>query len=98
MDLFGSLSKGNKLEVMLANGPFHVKILVLFFSFCIVRHDSNYICSMVGKMCSSRQGALDSQRFTKVKYITRLWMGYATGGVLVFMVKFKKLPPKIKKS
>jgi TRAP-type transport system periplasmic protein len=37
---------------------------------------------IVDKVYSSTQGALVLQWFTKVKYIKRLRMGYATGGVL----------------
>ena len=48
---------------------------------------------MVDTVYSSTQGALFFQWFTKVKHITRLRMGYATGGVLISKKKFKKLPP-----
>jgi TRAP-type transport system periplasmic protein len=48
---------------------------------------------IVDTVYSSTQGALVLQWFTKVKYITRLRMGYATGGVLISKKKFKKLPP-----
>ena len=48
---------------------------------------------MVDTVYSSTQGALVLQWFTKVKYITSLRMGYATGGVLLSKEKFKKLPP-----
>ncbi len=48
---------------------------------------------MVDTVYSSTQGALVLQWFTKVKYITRLRMGFATGGVLISKKKFKKLPP-----
>jgi TRAP-type C4-dicarboxylate transport system substrate-binding protein len=48
---------------------------------------------MVDTVYSSTQGALVLQWFTKVKHITRLRMGYATGGVLISKRKFKKLPP-----
>ncbi len=48
---------------------------------------------MVDTVYSSTQGALVLQWFTKVKHITRLRMGYATGGVLISKKKFKKLPP-----
>jgi TRAP-type transport system periplasmic protein len=47
---------------------------------------------MVDTVYSSTQGALVLQWFTKVKHITRLRMGYATGGVLISKRKFKKLP------
>jgi TRAP-type transport system periplasmic protein len=48
---------------------------------------------MVDTVYSSTQGALVLQWFTKVKHMTRLRMGYATGGVLISKRKFKKLPP-----
>ncbi|MFT4577979.1 MAG: TRAP-type C4-dicarboxylate transport system substrate-binding protein [Nitrospinales bacterium] len=48
---------------------------------------------MVDTVYSSTQGALVLQWFSKVKHITRLRMGYATGGVLISKKKFKKLPP-----
>ncbi|MBL4665632.1 MAG: TRAP transporter substrate-binding protein DctP [Nitrospinaceae bacterium] len=48
---------------------------------------------MVDTVYSSTQGALVLQWFTKVKHITRLRMGYATGGVLISKKKFNKLPP-----
>ncbi len=48
---------------------------------------------MVDTVYSSTQGALVLQWFTKVKHITRLRMGYATGGVLISKRKFKKLSP-----
>jgi TRAP-type C4-dicarboxylate transport system substrate-binding protein len=47
---------------------------------------------MVNTVYSSTQGALALQWFTKVKYVTRLRMGYATGGVLISKKKFDKLP------
>ena len=47
---------------------------------------------MVDTVYSSTQGALALQWFTKVKYVTRLRMGYATGGVLISKKKFDKLP------
>ncbi|HIJ50443.1 MAG TPA: TRAP transporter substrate-binding protein DctP [Nitrospinae bacterium] len=47
---------------------------------------------MVDTVYSSTQGALVFQWFTKVKHITRLRMGYATGGVLISKKKFEKLP------
>lgn len=47
---------------------------------------------MVDTVYSSTQGALVLQWFTKVKHISRLRMGYATGGVLISKKKFKKLP------
>ena len=53
---------------------------------------------MVDTVYSSTQGALAFQWFTKVKHITRLRMGYATGGVLVSMLKFKKLSPEYKET
>ncbi|MEK9628692.1 MAG: TRAP transporter substrate-binding protein DctP [Nitrospinota bacterium] len=52
---------------------------------------------MVDTVYSSTQGALVLQWFTKVKHITRLRMGYATGGVLISKRKFKKLPPEYQK-
>jgi TRAP-type transport system periplasmic protein len=48
---------------------------------------------MVDTVYSSTKGALVLQWFTKVKYITRLRMGYATGGILISKKKFKKLHP-----
>jgi len=48
---------------------------------------------MVDTVYSSTQGALVFQWFTKVNHITRLRMGYATGGVLISKKKFKKLSP-----
>jgi TRAP-type transport system periplasmic protein len=48
---------------------------------------------MMDTVYSSTQGALVLQWFTKVKHITRLRMGYATGGVLISKRKFEKLPP-----
>ena len=53
---------------------------------------------MVDTVYSSTQGALAFQWFTTVKHITRLRMGYATGGVLVSMRKFKKLSPEYKET
>jgi TRAP-type C4-dicarboxylate transport system substrate-binding protein len=47
---------------------------------------------MVNTVYSSTQGALALQWFTKVKHVTRLRMGYATGGVLISKKKFNKLP------
>ena len=47
---------------------------------------------MVNTVYSSTQGALALQWFTKVKHVTRLRMGYATGGVLISKKKFEKLP------
>ncbi|MEE3346605.1 MAG: TRAP transporter substrate-binding protein DctP [Nitrospinota bacterium] len=47
---------------------------------------------MVDTVYSSTQGALALQWFTKVKHVTRLRMGYATGGVLISKKKFDKLP------
>lgn len=38
------------------------------------------------------------QWFTKVKHITRLRMGYATGGVLISKRTYKKLPPDYQKA
>jgi TRAP-type transport system periplasmic protein len=52
---------------------------------------------MVDTVYSSTQGALVLQWFTKVKHMTRLRMGYATGGVLISKRKFKKLPPAYQK-
>jgi TRAP-type transport system periplasmic protein len=48
---------------------------------------------MVDTVYSSTQGALVLQWFTKVNHITRLRIGYATGGVLISKKKFKKLSP-----
>ena len=48
---------------------------------------------IVDTVFSSTQGTLVFQWFTIVKYIKRLRMGYATGGVLISKKKFKKLPP-----
>lgn len=48
---------------------------------------------MINTVYASTQGALVLQWFTKVKHITRLRMGYATGGVLISKRKFKKLSP-----
>jgi len=53
---------------------------------------------MVDTVYSSTQGSLVLQWFTKVKHITRLRMGYATGGVLISRKKFKKLPAEYQKS
>ena len=47
---------------------------------------------MVDTVYSSTQGALALQWFTKVKYVTQLRMGYATGGILISKKKFDKLP------
>ena len=47
---------------------------------------------MVNTVYTSTQGALALQWFTKVKHVTRLRMGYATGGVLISKKKFDKLP------
>ena len=47
---------------------------------------------MVDTVYSSTQGALALQWFTKVKHVTRLRMGYATGGILISKKKFNKLP------
>jgi TRAP-type C4-dicarboxylate transport system substrate-binding protein len=41
---------------------------------------------------ASPQGALALQWFTKVKYMSRLRMGYATGAVLISKKKFNSLP------
>ena len=46
---------------------------------------------MVNTVYTSTQGALTLQWFTKVKHVTRLRMGYATGGVLISKKKFDKL-------
>jgi TRAP-type transport system periplasmic protein len=48
---------------------------------------------MVNTFYASTQGALALQWFTKVKHVTRLRMGYATGGILISKKKFDKLPP-----
>jgi TRAP-type transport system periplasmic protein len=47
---------------------------------------------MVNTVYASTQGALALQWFTKVKYVSQLRMGYATGGVLISKKKFDKLP------
>ena len=47
---------------------------------------------MIDTVYTSTQGALALQWFTKVKHITRLRMGYATGGILISKKKFDKLP------
>jgi TRAP-type transport system periplasmic protein len=47
---------------------------------------------MVNTVYASTQGALALQWFTKVKHVTRLRMGYATGGVLISKKQFDKLP------
>jgi TRAP-type C4-dicarboxylate transport system substrate-binding protein len=47
---------------------------------------------MVNTVYASTQGALALQWFTKVKHVTQLRMGYATGGVLISKKKFDKLP------
>ena len=44
----------------------------------------------------SPQGALALQWFTKVKYMSRLRMGYATGAVLISKKKFNSLPEDCK--
>lgn len=44
----------------------------------------------------SPQGALALQWFTKVKYMSRLRMGYATGAVLISKKKFNSLPDDCK--
>ena len=48
---------------------------------------------MVNTVYTSTRGALALQWFTKVKHVTRLRMGYATGGILISKKKFDKLPP-----
>jgi len=45
---------------------------------------------------ASSQGALFLQWFTKVKYMSRLRMGYATGAVLISKKKFNSLPEDCK--
>ena len=45
---------------------------------------------------ASPQGALALQWFTKVKYMSRVRMGYATGGVLITKRKFNALPDDCK--
>jgi TRAP-type transport system periplasmic protein len=47
---------------------------------------------MVNTVYTSTRGALALQWFTKVKHVTRLRMGYATGGILISKNKFDKLP------
>ena len=46
---------------------------------------------MVDTVYSSTQGALALQWFTKVQHMTRLRMGFATGGVLISKKQFYKL-------
>ena len=46
---------------------------------------------MINAVYASTQGALALQWFTKVKHVSRLRMGYATGGVLISKKKFDKL-------
>ena len=46
---------------------------------------------MVNTVYASTQGALALQWFTKVQHITRLRMGFATGGVLISKKQFYKL-------
>jgi TRAP-type C4-dicarboxylate transport system substrate-binding protein len=48
---------------------------------------------MVNTVYASTQGALALQWFAKVKHVTRLRMGYATGGVLISKKKLDKLIP-----
>jgi TRAP-type transport system periplasmic protein len=45
---------------------------------------------------ASSQGALALQWFTKVKYMSKLRMGYATGAVLISKKKFNSLPDDCK--
>ena len=47
---------------------------------------------MVNTVYASTQGALALQWFTKVKHMSRLRMGYATGGVLISKKQLDKLP------
>ncbi|MFQ5450230.1 MAG: TRAP transporter substrate-binding protein DctP [Nitrospinaceae bacterium] len=47
---------------------------------------------LVDTVYSSPQGALALQWFTKVKTMSRIRMGYATGGVLISKKKFNSLP------
>jgi TRAP-type C4-dicarboxylate transport system substrate-binding protein len=47
---------------------------------------------MLDTVYSSTQGALALQWFTKVKHVTQLRMGYATGGVLISKKQFDQLP------
>ena len=49
---------------------------------------------MIDTVYASSMGALALQWFTKVKYISQLRMGYATGGVLMQKKKFDRLPQK----
>ena len=49
---------------------------------------------MVDTVYASSMGALALQWFTKVKYISRFRMSYATGGVLIRKKKFDSLPQK----
>ena len=53
---------------------------------------------MVDTIYSSTQGALVLQWFTKVKHITRMRMGYATGGVLISRKKFNSLSSEYKET
>ncbi|QPJ65411.1 MAG: ABC transporter substrate-binding protein [Candidatus Nitrohelix vancouverensis] len=52
---------------------------------------------MVDTVYSSPQGALALQWFSKVRYMTRYHMGYATGGVLMTKRAFDRLPDDLKK-
>jgi TRAP-type C4-dicarboxylate transport system substrate-binding protein len=47
---------------------------------------------MIDTVYASSMGALALQWFTKVKYISQLRMGYATGGVLMRKKRFDRLP------
>ena len=52
--------------------------------------------NLVDTVYASPQGALALQWFTKVKYMSRVRMGYATGGVLITRKKFDALPTDCK--
>ncbi len=51
---------------------------------------------LIDTVYASPQGALALQWFTKVKYMSRVRMGYATGGVLITKKKFDALPTDCK--
>ncbi len=52
--------------------------------------------NLIDTVYASPQGALALQWFTKVKYMSRVRMGYATGGVLITKKKFDALPTDCK--
>ena len=49
---------------------------------------------MIDTVYASSQGALALQWFTKIKTMSQIRMGYATGGVLITKRKFKQLSPE----